>query len=675
MAKKVTQIPSAAYIEDYDEQAGDVVDGTRQSANIAAKRSKSDIRPGELTHLDFASDSGYSSRTATTGTSGQSRSSGRPGAGPSTVSTAAHSRATGPPPPPPPPQQHRVKESRREKGKQREEKRVSADMVHMERQRLANGMGAPVRSPSKSNRRESVSQQHQQEVCWDCLNGYHNVHGIHPTAPMDPRTAYPSYYYAQAPPVQNIPPPSPQSTQFGYPYGPDVMIAQSRQRRPSRSATYHSDTRPMSYHSGMQEPGYNPGALQMSQYEQRPPSTYSGHYAQPATPRQQYYAEPDAPYQAIYERSRTSSMSRPQERVRRGSIYGRPALDQITPKASYEEGSFLERQTSREHRPRRMSQSQRRQETYDEDEDFYRMPPPPPPKPKVIQPKVHQPKVNPPKIIQKRPDLTHKPATTGSMPPPTNRRMSHSRDSWDMNELMEALPHQQIRKISAAPERSRSMKARRTSYNESDSGHQIAVEDSRRRRTLYREEEPSIQDIREVREQVRDRPAPVSEMEQKHRSAEEYQASKSGRTGVPLTEDALRMKAKIAQRVDSDSGSQKTRSNSSRGSDARTRDGSGVGSRVDDDGGFTMTMNGMTIGFTSESVNGKRIHVRTNDHGSIGLNIEGRRPKRYIMPAGSEYTSTSSRKEIEDGRRAREDRRSDRASRRSSRSTYSGRFD
>ncbi|KUL86047.1 hypothetical protein ZTR_06524 [Talaromyces verruculosus] len=668
MAKKVPQTPSAAYIEDYDDQTGDVVDGTRQSANIAAKRSKSDIRPGELVHLDFASDSGYSSRTATTGTSGQSRASDRPGAGPSTVSTAAHSRAPGPPPPP---QLHRVKESRKEKGKQREDKRVSADMIHA--QRLANGMAAPVRSPSKSNRRESVSQQpHQQEVCWDCLNGYHNVHGMHPTATMDPRTGYPPYYYPQAPPVQNIQPASPQSAQFGYPYGPDVMIAQSRQRRPSRSATYHSDNRPMSYHSGMPEAGYNPGALQMSQYEQRPPSTYSGYYTQPATPRQQYYAEPDAPYQAIYERSHTSSVSRPPERARRGSVYGRSALEQITPKASYEEGSFLERQTSREHRSRRMSQSQRRPETYDEDEDYYRsMPPPPPPKPKVIQPKVVQPKANPPKIIQKRPDLTHKPATTGSMPPPTSRRMSHSRDSWDMNDLMEALPHQQIRKISAAPERSRSMKARRTSYHESDSGRQIAVEDSRRRRTLYHEEESSIRDIRENRE----RPTPVSEMEQKHRSAEEYQASKSGRTGVPLTEDALRMKAKIAQRVDSDSGSQKTRSNSSRGSDARTRDGSGVGSRVDEDGGFTMTMNGMTIGFTSESVTGKRIHLRTNDHGSIGLNIEGRRPKRYIMPAGSEYTSISSRKEIEDGRRAREDRRSDRASRRSSRSTYSGRFD
>ncbi|EED19772.1 conserved hypothetical protein [Talaromyces stipitatus ATCC 10500] len=626
MAKKVQQVPSAAYIEDYDDQTGDVVDGTRQSANIAAKRSKSDIRPGEFGHLDFASasDSGYSSRTTTTGGSGQSRASGRPEPGSLTINTSAHSRVTGPPPPPL--QQTRVKESRKEKGKQREEKRASADMIHMERQRHANDMAAPVRSPSKSNRRESASMQHQQDIYWGCLNGYHNVHGMHPPPPMDPRAAYASSYYYQqgAPPVQNIPPASPQSTQFGYPYGAaDVMIAQSRQRRPSRSSTYHSDNRPMSFHGGMQEPVYNPGALPMGQYE-RTPSVYSGYFTQPPTPRQQYYAEPDSPYQAIYERS---SISRPRDQARRGSIYGRAAVDQSTPKASYEEGSFLERQISREHRPRRMSQSQRRPETYDEDESFYRMPPPPPPKPKVVQPKV-QPKI----IHQKRPDLTHKAATTGSMPPPTNRRMSQSRDSWDMSELKQALPHQQIRKISAAPERSRSMRTRRTSYHESESGRQIAVEDSRRRRTQYHDEEPSIRDVPEVRE----RPMAISEMEQKQRNAEEYQASKSGRSGVsrvPLTEDALRMKAKIAQRVDSDSGSQKTRSNSSRGSDARTRDGSGVGSRVDDDGGFTMTMNGMTIGFTHESVTGKRIHLRTNDHGSIGLNIEA--AERKLRMAGA----------------------------------------
>jgi hypothetical protein len=180
---------------------------------------------------------------------------------------------------------------------------------------------------------------------------------------------------------------------------------------------------------------------------------------------------------------------------------------------------------------------------------------------------------------------------------------------------------------------------------------------------------------------------PVSDLEQKQRSAEEYQASKSGRIDPrSVIEDALRMKAKIAQRVESDSGSQKTRSNSSRGSDARTRDGSGVGSRFGDDNhnnknNITLTLGGMTIDFGSDTLSGNKIKVRTNDHGSIGVNIEGRglrRPNRYIMPGGSDYASNGGgggRKEIEDGRRTRDERRSDRASRRSSRSTYSGRFD
>jgi hypothetical protein len=532
--------------------------------------------------------------------------------------------------------------------------------MHMEHLRNPNGMATPGRSASKPQRRESVSLQHQPEMCWQCANGFHHsVNGMHSASPMDPRSVngYPSYYYSQAPPAQNPPPASPQSAQFQYPaYGPDVLIAHSshRQRRPSRSTTYHPDGgRPLSYHGGRQESVYNQGALPMSHFEQGPPSAYSSYYTQPSTPRQQYYAEPGSTFQTIYERPR-SSMSRPKER--RPSIYGRPTVEHSTAKASYEDGSFLERHVSREQRPRRMSQSQRRPEPFDEDEAFYLMPPPPPPQAK-------------PKIIQKRPDLAPKQMSNGSMPPPTNRRMSHSRDSWDMSELKHALPNQQVRPIQGAPERSRSVRTRRTSsYHDSDTGREIAVENPRRRRAVYHQEEPSTRSV-----------AP-SDLEQKHRSAEEYQAAKSGRsstTGVALTEDALRLKTKInqQQRLDSDSGSQKTRSNSSRGSDARTRDGSGVGSRIEDDSSFTMTMHGMTIGFTQESVNGKRIHLRADDNGGIGLNIEGRRPKRYIMPAGSDYTAVSSKKEIEDGRRAREDRRSDRASRRSSRSTYSGRFD
>ncbi|KAF3397311.1 hypothetical protein DPV78_007972 [Talaromyces pinophilus] len=82
---------------------------------------------------------------------------------------------------------------------------------------------------------------------------------------------------------------------------------------------------------------------------------------------------------------------------------------------------------------------------------------------------------------------------------------------------------------------------------------------------------------------------------------------------------------------------------SSRGSesDARTRSGSGTvkSSRPEDGSGFTMTMNGITFGFSNESVLGQRIHLRTGSN-VIGLDIERRRPKKYITPS-REYDDPS----------------------------------
>lgn len=84
----------------------------------------------------------------------------------------------------------------------------------------------------------------------------------------------------------------------------------------------------------------------------------------------------------------------------------------------------------------------------------------------------------------------------------------------------------------------------------------------------------------------------------------------------------------------------------------------------EDDDNIIMTMNGVTMSFTQESVGGKRINVRTGQTGAVELNIEGKRPKKYLT-GGSEYTTTSNNSR-------KGDRKSDRASRRSSRSTYTG---
>ena len=56
--------PRPAYVEALHEETQRTIHGSRQSANVAAKRTKPEVRKAKR---DAASDSGYSSRTATTG--------------------------------------------------------------------------------------------------------------------------------------------------------------------------------------------------------------------------------------------------------------------------------------------------------------------------------------------------------------------------------------------------------------------------------------------------------------------------------------------------------------------------------------------------------------------------------------------------------------------------------
>lgn len=488
--------------------------------------------------------------------------------------------------------------------------------------------------------------------CWQCVptNGYHYPGSRGETHPAE----YSNYYYGHPTAVQEYHVSTPSTPQYSYPYETSVQVAQRSQRRPSRSTAYHSDARrPLSYHGGM-PPESIYTHMPMSPYEHGPPPSASAYsnlpaYGPPAAYHQQYYVDPGSPVQAIYERTRPHGKTRTSERSRRPSVYGPPVVEQRAATPTYDD-DYPEQHTPR--RTRRASRSYA-----DVEEDYYRMPPPAAPPTKQKE-KVR----TPAQVIQKRHESVQKTVTTNSMPPPlTRRRMSQSQEppQWaDFSELKRALPDREIRKIAVEPERSHSVKGRRrtTSYHEVDPPRRISIETSgRRRRVYYADEAPK--DIQ-------------AEIEEKSRSAEEYQASRAGRAMPLTTEDLLNVKM-AQQRPESDSGSVKSRTNSSPGSDIRTRDGSGVGSKYDEEGSFTMTMNGMTMSFTQESVSGKRIHLRTGEQGSLELNIEGRRPRKYIMPAArSDYTSVSSRKDAEE-RRTREERRSDRASRRSSRSTFS----
>ncbi|KAF3015229.1 hypothetical protein E8E15_006607 [Penicillium rubens] len=150
----------------------------------------------------------------------------------------------------------------------------------------------------------------------------------------------------------------------------------------------------------------------------------------------------------------------------------------------------------------------------------------------------------------------------------------------------------------------------------------------------------------------------ADDIEDREREAENYQAARSGRTStaaLPLSTEAL-LPTKASHRNGSESGSQNSRSNSSRGS--------ATASRKEEDENMTLVLNGVQIGFTSEAVAGKSINIRAGETGAVRLNIGGPRPpKQHVNGTSSDYTGGSSRRELEDMvRRPRNDRRSERSS-------------
>jgi hypothetical protein len=281
------------------------------------------------------------------------------------------------------------------------------------------------------------------------------------------------------------------------------------------------------------------------------------------------------------------------------------------------------------------------------------MPPPPLPQAQKSKP-VQQPQI----IVPKRP-VARKSVTAAAAVPTTPTTPSVDRSSFDVTELKNALPQRVGRKFSREPvsaERQPSMPApsksrdRSTSYHDYARPARISIDNSNRRRrsSLYGLEQKI-------------------DLEEKQREIEEYQA----RTPrfPPLTAASLRK----VRRAASDSDSQDSQTDSSGGSDLQTKYGSGAGSKVEDDS-ITMIIGGVKIDFSANSVDNRRINVRSGEEGSLELNIEGRKPRNYLL-GRSDSTSASgrSREMIEDVRRVREETRSERDSRRSSRSGYSGR--
>ncbi|RDW76764.1 uncharacterized protein DSM5745_06756 [Aspergillus mulundensis] len=635
------KVPRAAFVEEYDEDADVSLPETRQSANVTAKRSKSDLRkPAREPFVEAASDSGYSSRTAATVNSTQSAPSGsRHQPLPLKVDTS-HRRAD----------LERVRSRTKEHTRDRSARPSREDKMHAGPYSAGYPPAHLPRSPSVSQRPERMYPRNYPSNYWDAER---NVY--HASTPVEPRQREYRYHSSQAS-SYDYPPPSPSPQTSRYPPAAVVQVSSSRpQGRPTRSNSYHANNRPVSFHGQMPSMnGMMYSSSPVGRFEHGPPLSSSAYVNSPAYPpgppsiyaqQAPYYPYPDA---ASPPERLDRSMSRPREqpRQRRPSVFEPPAMDYDSSEEEEEEEEEEDMEEElmepsppppppgppRQARPRMPLHHIDRRE-----DDFY---PPPPLKQRA-----------PPQIIhQKRPELHRKPATTPSVV--SERRGSRS---LDLSELQDVLPpygyYRGPSGPTIIPERNRSLRRPSVYHDSSRSGHRIAVENSSRRRR------PTVYDFG----------GPGDEIEEKLGGAEEYQASQSGKSAAPpiSISDAL-LKAKASSQVGSDSGSQKSRSASSRGSgsEARTRSASGAltTTRAEDDDNIVMTLNGVTMNFTQESLGGKRISVRSGNTGAVELNIEGKRPKKYLT-GGSEYTTAS-------GGSRKGDRKSDRASRRSSRSTY-----
>ncbi|KAL4955223.1 hypothetical protein BDW69DRAFT_193426 [Aspergillus filifer] len=629
--------PHAAFVEEYDEDAHVILPDTRQVANVTAKRSKSDLRKSAREpFVEAASDSGYSSRTAATVNSTQSAPSGqkRPTV-PLKVDTAPRKSDL-----------ERVRSRTKERPRDRSTRPTREDKM----QAAPYSAGYPPahlpRSPSRPQRLERTYTRNYPSSYWDAERGVY-----HASPAVEPRQREYRYHSSQGS-TYDYPPPSPQTPR----YHPSAVVQVSHSSRPpgrpARSNSYHANNRPVSFHGMMPSMNgmmYSSSPVSLPPYDHGPPlssSAYSNSPAYPPAPQSlypqqaSYYGYPDAASPPEHH-DRSLSRPRDQHRSRRQSVFEPPAIDFGSSEEEEEEDEDDVEEEPMEPSPPppppgppRQARARRPSVSQDRGEDeYYRSMPPPPMKYRA-----------PPQIIQKRPDLPRKSATTASIM--QERRPSRS---LDLADLRDALPEYGYRGSSGGtviPERNRSLRDGRRPSVYHDSGRsaaRIAVENSSRRRR------PTMYDLP---------PSPGAELEEKQRDIEEYQASHSGKSVAPAMtlSDAL-LKAKASSQHGSDSGSQKSRSASSRGSgsDSRTRSASGAltTTRAEDNDDIVMTINGVTMSFTQESVGGKRINMRTGQTGAVELNIEGgKRSKKYLT----------------------NERRSDRASHRSSRSTYNGRF-
>lgn len=596
--------PRAAYFEDYNEDAKTTIPETRQTANIAAKRSKPDIVK-DLTVApvhDKFSDSGYSSGYGATLGSGDSSLDSKTGPPTLRINTdAAISR--GP-----------------------------LGAFHQEQLHSAGGSRKPALRRTDSRAKDRGSKPHQECQCNECRIKEH----LAARSPERSRSAkvVAAQTTSKGPPPAAVPP-RPQSTKpLAPPPRQEVPTLQSTQVRPRvTNAQSYRKPRPTSFHGGSLPPQvtYQPVYIAQAQPTAQspfPPPSYpppSHSYFTPTAPVQHnLYPYPSTP-SPLEQRPPSRWWNPGQPTPQRQSIVYSPApVIEHVHQPSY--SSPVQPPASIRRTPIQRGYTHP-QEQYACDEDYYRMPPPPPPSKQQTQ----------------RPTIRH--AATTSV---AHAALSQRRDSrGDTNQDSHLPPQSPVK--AAAPVREASQRpsvATRPSASSNNSGSSTNTLERDMRRMSIESNSAAAKHRRPLsyygHESSRDL----------ERSVEAYQASNGSGVEAPLTTDSLNLVRKKPH-PSSDTGSRISAQSrgSKRSSEGKARNstdrkaGSDVKARSDTDG-LTMRFNAsqaVNVDFKGSSM-GRTISLRPSKDGSGG---------DMVLDIGGKSGATSSRPLLKEKSRKR----------------------
>ncbi|KAL9002872.1 MAG: hypothetical protein Q9188_004227 [Gyalolechia gomerana] len=631
--------PHAAYIEDYNEDAHTTVPGSRQTANVAAKRSKPEISTIKVTDLgrDEASDSGYSSHTAATLGSRDSSLGSKAGSATLTLDTSPESLAA----------------SKRRPTITQRPSQSTSQSPHKPPSR---------RSESKARQKEGL--RHGSCRCGECQAKVKS-RTPRPTASPQNASSFNPDQAKQKPAANVDDPPASKNVQISAPpvtaAAPAIQPAQPRPRHPG-SPSYRSTPRPFSFHGGiMPQPMYyqpmlvaRPPSGFPAQSPFPPPSyppptisycspTYQNPHSQPPSASQ----PSPTMHRELYTMTPSSNSLAPQTQAHQWSTAQHPPPRQpITysapPIVEYPHASQY---TGNSHPTVHRTFSERdqerpipfREEYFPFDEDYYRMPPPPPPPPK------------PPNVTHQRPGIRHAATATARAP----HSGQYFTEEYSEDDQMQKSPRKYAGENYDKPTRP-ALAAKHSHVKGSDRSHgidrleqdfpQMSVEGSsaaakqRRRMTYYGG--PIPKDL--------------------ERQVEAYQAEKLASTETattPLTADSLKLVRRKTQTSNSDTGSRASGDGraSREGSDVKPRSATGrrgsseVKTRNDD--GFTMRFN------TSQGVNvdlkggakDRTISLRQSreGEGNMELSIRGKNEARDKSRRRQSYIDGSIVRELE----------------------------